>query len=432
MTSRVATVEHRTAQEEEHRWVLLFHVLFAATLLVPSALVLAERPDGSGATLALAASLAAWYVLLFSRQGPGGSRRVLLLYAAGAGILYTALVVREPSFVLVLYALLPQFFSSLRRWEAVAGIAAVVVVPALLTGGLDLGDWFSLATSIALGLVITAIIEMLGRRNDEQREIIAALEAARAENARLTEEAAVQGRAAGVLAERQRLAHDIHDTLAQSFTSVVAQLEAAEQALATPGIEHVAAAATHVARAKTTARTGLAEARRTVQALRPAPLEGADLPEALALLVDRWQQERGDRTEVAIVVDGPTRTLPDEVEDALLRVAQQALANAARHAEAEHVTITVSYLGAVLHLDVQDDGTGLRPRETPGDRRGFGMTSMRERMELVGGELTVESTPGEGTTVAASVPLPDRGGLVPGRAPAAGGGTEAREATRDR
>jgi signal transduction histidine kinase len=223
-------------------------------------------------------------------------------------------------------------------------------------------------------------------------------------NLRLAARAAERGRATGVLAERQRLAHEIHDTLAQGFTSIVTQLEAADQVLATA--PHVARE--HLDRARRTARDSLGEARRTVEALRPQPLERAALPEALRDVVDRWRAGHGEPIEVSVTVDGQPSVAPPDADAALLRVAQEALTNVARHAGATRVDLTLSYLEDLVLLDIADDGVGFT---TDGMARdsveagGYGLLAMRERMLGVGGELVVESAPGDGTTVAARVPL---------------------------
>lgn len=207
-----------------------------------------------------------------------------------------------------------------------------------------------------------------------------------------------------MLAERQRLAHEIHDTLAQGFTSIVTQLEAAEQALEAD----TAATADRIARAKDTARDSLREARRTVEALRPEPLEHAPLPDALQDLTARWSESQRDAPGISVVVDGTPARMSPAVDDALLRVAQETLTNVGRHAGASQVDLTLSYLDDLVLLDVQDDGVGFDVSTADGDgdvtHGGYGLTSMRERLTLVGGVLVVESTPAEGTTVAARVP----------------------------
>ncbi|NWF80004.1 MAG: sensor histidine kinase [Chloroflexi bacterium] len=223
---------------------------------------------------------------------------------------------------------------------------------------------------------------------EERRQTIAALEAAR-------RELAAAERAAGVLEERQRLARDIHDTLAQSFTSIVMHLEAAE-----PQLERVSDSAhRHVGQARQSARDGLAEARRLVWALRPEALDQASLPEALERLAGRWSEASG--VAATTTITGAPRPLPAEVEVTLLRVAQEALANVRKHARATTVTLTLSFMDDALLLDVQDDGVGFVSGVAPGARGegGFGLTGMRERVARLGGSLSVESAPGEGTTV---------------------------------
>ncbi|MFD0568927.1 sensor histidine kinase [Kitasatospora gansuensis] len=198
----------------------------------------------------------------------------------------------------------------------------------------------------------------------------------------------------GRLAERQRLAREIHDTLAQGLSSIVLLARSAESALpADPG-----AARERIAEVGRTASANLAEARRFVQALTPPALDGVTLTEALRRLADGQG--------VAFHLDGEPYPLPVEAEVALLRLTQEALANAARHAEAQAVAVTLTYLDDEVTLDVFDDGVGFDPLALPsGAGRRFGLHGMRERIAALGGRLTVESAPGEGTVVAVSLPL---------------------------
>ena len=229
------------------------------------------------------------------------------------------------------------------------------------------------------------------------------------ENLRLVEEARRAGRQTGVLRERQRMAHEIHDTLAQGFTSIVMNLEAAEGAMP-PNTDR---ARHHLDQARLTARESLAEARRLVWALRPDALENASLPEALERLAERWKGESGIAAGVATT--GTPCPLPSEVEATLFRVAQEALSNARKHARtASRVALTLSYMGDNVALDVRDDGEGFDPDREAGKVRdqnsgGFGLKGMRERVERVGGTLSIESAPGEGTTLAVELPMNMRG-----------------------
>lgn len=571
---------------------MLLHALFAVTLIVPTVIVTIDAAPGLPATLALAAGFAAWYVALFSRPQWRHRTSRMLLYAVGALAFFTALNARDGAYFLLLYALLPQFFSTLPRRLAVLGVVAVVVLPISVQGGIrallaDSTAAFNLLAAVGLGLAVTAAIEALESQSQRQRATIAELEQARADNERLLEatrrdvrdrdalaraghaliaartpddvvdalsehlaehsaavrgvalltvddaagapaatratvvasvpgtaspgrgvqitlprrpsqdvtllgshearraaadlpglasialvsldvgtgdvvgedqevpreadllwvglgvdrhddpmlrdlstaateaalalanqrlaaHAAAQGRTAGVLGERQRLAHEIHDTLAQGFASIVTQLEAAEQARD----RDPASLAVHVERAKQMARDGLAEARRTVVALRPHSLDDAALPEALRDVASRWRDAQPSTPEVSVVIDGdPARSDP-EIDAGLLRVTQEALTNVGKHAGAGRVTVTLSYLDDLVLLDVQDDGVGFVVDDvvaTNGDpvraqrhhqHGGYGLIAMRERVRDLGGALIIESAPGEGTTVAARVPLP--------------------------
>ena len=224
------------------------------------------------------------------------------------------------------------------------------------------------------------------------------------ENLRLVEEARKAGRQAGVLRERQRMAHEIHDTLAQGFTSIVMNLEAAEGVIPwNPGrVQH------HLDQARLMARESLTEARRLVWALRPEALESASLPEALQSLADRWSSQSDIAASVSTT--GTPCPLPSEVEAMLFRVAQEALNNARKHARgASRVALTLSYMGDVVALDARDDGSGFEPereaeRVRDGESGGFGLRGMRERVEGAGGTLSVESAPGEGTTLTVELP----------------------------
>jgi signal transduction histidine kinase len=221
------------------------------------------------------------------------------------------------------------------------------------------------------------------------------------ENMRLVE----QARRAGLIGERQRLAHEIHDTLAQGFASIVMNLEAADAILPAG---HFTKAQWHLGQARLTARESLAEARRLVWALRPKLLEEAPLPEALSRLTKRWSE--ASSIAARTTVTGAPRPLPPEVEATLFRVAQEALTNVRKHAQADRTALTLSYMHDRVALDTRDDGMGFDPGkagDATGSTRegGFGLGTMRERVERLGGTLSIESAPGEGTTLAVELPL---------------------------
>ena len=224
------------------------------------------------------------------------------------------------------------------------------------------------------------------------------LEATIAENEGLHRQLLVQAREAGTLDERRRMAREIHDTLAQGLTGIVTQLQAAEQAAArTPG--EPAGWRRHVDAATRLARESLTEARRSVDALRPEPLEGCRLSEALAGVAERWSALNGIPAQVTTT--GTARPIDPEAEFALLRAAQEALANVARHAHATRVGLTISYMENEVALDVRDDGVGFDPAQPD---HGFGLVAMRQRIAALSGTLQVESEPGGGTAISACVP----------------------------
>lgn len=218
------------------------------------------------------------------------------------------------------------------------------------------------------------------------------------ENWRLMEEA----KQAGVLQERQRLAHEIHDTIAQGLISIVTHLEAAEQALPQ---EKPPTLLPHFEHARRTARESLTQARRVVNDLRPQALEEAPFLDAIRRVVTRCSAENGIAAELHIT--GESQTLHPQIEITLLRATQEALANVQKHAHASQVTVTFSYMEDCIVLDVQDDGIGFNysPSESGTTSGGFGLTAMRERVSQWHGQLLIESAPGEGTTLVIQVPI---------------------------
>jgi signal transduction histidine kinase len=213
-----------------------------------------------------------------------------------------------------------------------------------------------------------------------------------------------QAQQAGVSSERQRLARDIHDTLAQAFTSIVMKLEAAEARMPSD----LNAVQQYLDQARSIARESLTEARRYMWALRPEALERSSLPEALRRLAERWSQESG--AVASVTVTGTPHSLTPEIKVTLLRVAQEALTNCRKHARARQVVMTVSYMNNLVTLNVQDDGVGfdpahLRPYSSEHTASGFGLVGMQERVKQLRGTVMVESAPGEGCTLMAAVPM---------------------------
>jgi len=201
----------------------------------------------------------------------------------------------------------------------------------------------------------------------------------------------------GAVEERNRLAREIHDTLAQGLTAAALQLESAD-AMLDPGSEKVRKP---LLRALSLMQSNLEEARRSVLDLRAAPLEGRPLSEALKVLVKRWRAQTGTETGYEAVNGG--RPLPPRIEAALYRVCQEALTNVASHAEADRVTVRLVSTLAEVRLSVEDDGRGFDVSETSADRHG--LIGMEERIQILGGTLDVTSLLGAGTKILASLPL---------------------------
>lgn len=209
-----------------------------------------------------------------------------------------------------------------------------------------------------------------------------------------------QARERGVSEERARLAREIHDTLAQGFVSVLTQLEAASEPLSRSPEEVVQ----RVERASRIARASLGEARRSMQALRPGALEAAPLPEAIERVVARWSDDV--MVAAQVTTTGRPISLPPATEVTLLRATQEALANVARHANAASVSVTLSFLGDAVVLDVHDDGRGFDPTVAGGGANGgFGLEALRQRVDTTGGFFGLESEPGGGTTVTVHIPV---------------------------
>ena len=201
----------------------------------------------------------------------------------------------------------------------------------------------------------------------------------------------------GAVEERNRLAREIHDTLAQGLTATALQLESAD-ALLDAGSE---GAHEPLRRALSLTRSNLEEARRSVLDLRAAPLEGRPLSEALSALIDRWEAETGIGARYRAV--NGSRPLPPRVEAALYRICQETLTNVARHTGAERVAILLVATPERVRLVVEDNGRGFDASGIPEGRHGI--VGMRERAEMLGGTLEVRSGPGAGTRIEATVPL---------------------------
>jgi signal transduction histidine kinase len=408
----------------EHRFESLTRVMpymLLAVPLLPYGVSQSPSAGALGITVGIAAAAGAWYTWMVLLH-PGWTVRPWLMrtYLVGLIAFNAVLIVRSPWFAFFtwmgfLHAF--QYLEGAGRWVACAAVAVIFGMGQ--SGGFHRPTVASVAIWVLIAcvdLVLVGVFTMLGARSQEQNQarkgMIADLAQANqrleemiAENTGLQAQLLTQAREAGAGDERQRMAREIHDTLAQGLTGIVTQLEAAQQT------SHDAERERRISNAKRLARDSLAEARRSVQALRPQALENSKLPDALAGEVARWSATSGVAGEVSTT--GEARALHPEVEVTLLRVAQEALANVAKHARASRAGVTLSYMEDVVTLDVRDDGAGFDPIQTPSqatgpDSRqadgGFGLIAMRQRVSRLAGQLEIESEPGAGTAVSASLP----------------------------
>ncbi len=376
------------------RWEAYFGLVLLATVIY----VLAGTGTGRDGLIAVGvlAALVPWYVLVGRRAfGVERAGPVCYVYVAGLIVLAGAAAAAAPESSLVLFALCPQCFMLVTWAQSLAAVVLLNAVPAVqfLPRAADTGDVISF---VLWGVVIVGSsayfgfwVERILVQSRERRILIERLESTQAELAAVSHEA-------GVLAERERLAAEIHDTLAQGFTSILMLLRAADPHIGRDPDE----ARRQVGLAARTAAENLAEARSLVAAVPSAALGDSSLDEAVRRLADRLAEELD--VDTACDVTGEVRRLPPRVEVVLLRAAQEGLANVRKHAKATRVTIGLAYGAASVRLEIHDDGVGFVPDEA----HGFGLRGMRERAAQVEATLNVRSEPGAGTTITVEVPAP--------------------------
>ncbi len=365
---------------------------------------------------------ALWVFLGYTRAPRPRKAHPVRMIGYFVGLLAIASLLATREYLFFIFLITGFFHATvLRPWPLlIAGVFATSVIVNTVIGGFPTtAEWWTIYAAI---IVIQTLAiggggllgERLAEQSEQRRLAVARLETALEENAGLHAQLLTQAREAGVLDERQRMAREIHDTIAQGLIGIVTQLEAAEQARDRPE-----AWQRHVRNAIGLARESLSEARRSVEGSRPEHLETARLPEALAEVARHWSELNGVHVEV--VTTGDVQPLHPEVEVALLRTAQEALANVAKHANASRAGLTLSYMGDVVTLDVRDDGVGFTmPTGSDSRGTGFGLSAMRQRVNRVAGTLAIESEPGAGTAISARVPAIVAPGMVGRTADAAG------------
>lgn len=371
------------------------HVLFAALLVLVVVRVVVVGAPGSWVPLALSVVFAGVYLLgalvarSASRRGLAGAAWILALT-----LVWIALLVLVPE---AAYLVFPLFFLYLHVLPRVVGPVAVVVATLVSVVALGLHSGFTVGGVVGplvgagVALLIGLGYRALAREAIEREALVAELLATRDRLAATEHEQ-------GVLAERARLAREIHDTVAQGLSSIQMLLHAAERADGErPGLEHI-----RLARA--TAADGLADTRRFIRELTPPSLD-----QGLGAALRRLAEQQWTRDGLTVEVDVPEVSLPMDVQTALLRIAQGAVANVVQHADASTVRLSLAVDGREARLTVADDGVGFEPvtaRDRAWSTDSFGLRAMEDRVGQFGGRLDITSAPGSGTTLVAVLEVP--------------------------
>jgi signal transduction histidine kinase len=384
------------------RTLVAWHVVF--WVLLGMTLVLSLRADlGTAQQVALTALLVILGLgYLFLGQPASVSRRrlpanlyrfLLVICCGGAVAIY-------PQATFLLFVVAPQIWllSDRARDGALFStlLMTVVGMGQVYSAGWSWNTFGKIFNNMLVSLVVSLLfgiwIGKVVNQSQQRAELITELESTR-------DELAEAHHTAGVMAERERMAREIHDTLAQGMTSIVMLAQAAQVELQRDG---AGPAATKLAVIEDTARENLAEARALVAAFTPVALSGATLTEVLRRQAERFSAETGVDVRLALdLPDEEVAALPQGQQVVLLRVAQESLANVRKHAGATQVRITLGMSAVGVGIEIRDDGLGFEP-EAPAT--GFGLAAMRGRVEESGGSVQIDSTPGQGTRVQVLIP----------------------------
>jgi len=381
----------------------LFLLLAAVVLAVPGDLTAERRVIGYIVVVVIAL---AYLVIRPSPERDLAGRNLLYLLIVIVGVGLACAVDTDLSLLLfIAYSQMWIFSGEVRSGVVLTGALTVSSLIGFLTA--DGWSWHSfaflgptMAVSVLFSLLIGIWISRIIDQSRERAELIEQLEATRSELGEVHH-------AQGVTQERERMAREIHDTLAQGFTSIIMLAQAARAEMEAHG-ELPSPAIARLDSIELVARENLGEARALVAAFSPIALEDSTLTDAVRRLAERFGTETGVAidVEVSALSDGLAGLSRDR-EVVLLRSAQEALSNVRRHAQARLVTIRLSAEGAEALVEVQDDGVGFEPAASVG----FGLTGMRDRVRDAGGELDVASAPGRGTRVRVRVPVAAAPGL---------------------
>lgn len=390
----------------------LVHAIRVGQAVITVVLVVigAARAIGAGATVgwvvAVAVGFLGWYGIGLALARRSRDRRQGAIWLGLLAAVWIGAVVVSAEFVWLAFPLwlLAGFVMPL-RWAvpfAVAVFAVVAGAPVLHHGTTSYANVIGPLVGGIFALGISRGYLELVRDGRERRRLINSLVSTQEEMAQLQDELARTQRESGAGVERTRLSRDIHDTIAQSLSSIGMLARSAGDREDVPEESRRA-----LGQIQQMAAEGLADTRRIVNAMMPAELEGSALGEALRRMLTRLQDDTGLRTDLRADPTVPALGVGGEV--ALLRTAQSALANVRTHARAERVVVSLVDGGDVVRLDIVDDGIGFDladwDGERPSDGSGYGLRAMRARLRDLGGNLDIETAPGDGTALSAWLPI---------------------------
>lgn len=384
--------------QQQHEWqrtVVGWHLAFGMLAAITALLVIADTDPLPLRILALSilALLCVWYCLIGARTLHHDPSTRGVLFVIVSMVLTITMYAVSTMGAVMFFILYPHFWALLaRRWAMVCTVLSISATGAVIFWhweGPDEGGVFAVVLlaavailfSLALGLWITRIIE----QSTQRAELLEQLSKAQSELAEAE-------RRAGASAERERLARDIHDTLAQGFASVVLLIDSSQRDIGSAD-EQVRE---NLTRAAAIARENLAEAREMIATLTPPALHQASLPDALRQVVNRMNTPQGPAC--VVTVEGEPRPLSSDHETAILRIVQEGITNSCKHSAAQTVRATLTYEPQRVRLRVRDDGQGFEPDEA---LAGYGLPGMRQRASLAGGRFRIDAATGSGVTIEA-------------------------------
>ena len=376
-----------------NRWLTVVFVLLVAACAARYLMRHGFGPEGVG-VLTGATILAVCYA---GRGLEAGRAWWPTAWVVVVVLLWATLTALAPSFA---WTAVPLAFAALQVLPFRYAVAVVVLMTAWVTvSWLRISDGFDptvVAGPVGIALITVIAYRALEREAITRQRLLEDLTAAQSD-------LAAAERRSGALAERTRLSREIHDSVGQGLSSINLLLNAADE----DWERRPDTARQHVRTAATTARDGLDEVRRVVRDLAPARLEADETGDALPAALRALLQRSATGLEAALRVDGTPRPVPEAVAGGLVRTARGALANVLEHAHASRVVLTLTYQPDEVILDVRDDGVGFTPGPPQrGGARGHGLPGIHDRVAALEGRVTVESAPGDGTTVSVAVPTP--------------------------